>query len=295
MQSRHGHLPLCGLAAFAMLILTVTSAKAALIVADFNDVTAGAINGKAGGTGLSGSWSGSAQGIVVAGNLTSSLYSLTQAGTAQHLQNTTQGLRQNYRTIPTSPTGEVWFSFLAQADAAGNRAGISLNVPTTATPFDNTGNIYAYLNGSSLSYSFGAGTAGTVAAANTVGSTALVVGRMNIVGGSGMDSIDLWVNPDLISNPSIFAYTPAYTSSSVNFLDSLTLLGVIVSRPDSGGSGAGHVDNVRFSDGGGNAAQAYLDVTGALIPEPSAVALAALGIVGCLFSRRRIFCMAAKC
>lgn len=268
--------------------MIAVSGNAALIVVDFNDLTAGGINGQAGGTGFSGSWNGSAGGTVAAGNLTSALYPLTQTGTAQRYQSVNAtGLRQNFRTVASSPTGEVWFSLLAQVDEAANRAGFSLNAPT-GTPFDNTGTVYAYLTGTTLNYSFGSGTAGTVTSANTLGSTALIVGRMNIVGGGGADSITLWINPDLVANPNIFDYTPVYSSSSVDFLDTISTLGVVAARSlTSGPSGAGQVDNIRFSDGNGNAAQAYLDVTGAVIPEPATAALGAAGVLGFLLYRWR--------
>lgn len=284
---------------FCCLVLVIgilaNTASAALIVADFNDIASGSINGKAGGTGLAGTWSGSAGGNVVAGNLTSSLYNVPQtSGTAQHYQSVNAtGLRQNYRSPTTSPSGEVWFSFLAQVDASANRAGMSLNAPT-GTPFDNPGTVYAFLNGTTLNYSFGSGTAGSVVTTNALGSTALIVGRMNIVGGGGLDSISLWVNPDLVANPNIFAYMPVYSSSSVNYLDTISTLGLVAARSDAAGpTGSGNVDNVRFSDGGGNAAQAYLDVTGTVIPEPSTLGLAALSVIGLLLSQRRTFCAAA--
>jgi hypothetical protein len=273
------------LAIVASWCLAIASANAALVVADFNDIAAGGINGKAGGTGLSSTWNGSAGGNVVTGNLTSSLYNITPSGTAQHYQSVNAtGLRQNFRTITTSPAGEVWFSFLAMVDVAGNRAGVSLNAPT-GTPFQDPGTVYAYMNGTSLNYSFGTGTAGSVVTTNALGSTALIVGRMNIVGSSGLDSISLWVNPDLVANSNIFAYTPVYSSSSVNFLDTLTTLGAIAARVDGGTTGAGNVDMIRFSDGGGNAAQAYIDVTG--VPEPSTMALGAVGFIGLLLYRSR--------
>src|SRR5687768_1762636 len=97
-------------AAVTALALVVHSADAAIIAADFNDITVGGINGKAGGTGFTGNWTGSAGGQIVAGDLTSSLYTVTQGGTAQHYRSTNStGLRQNYGTVTTSPAGEVWF------------------------------------------------------------------------------------------------------------------------------------------------------------------------------------------
>jgi hypothetical protein len=281
-------MPLRALALCVAFALSMPVATAALIVADFNDIASGDLNGKGGGTGFTGNWSGSAGGTVVSGNLTSSLYPLTQTtGTAQRYQSVNAtGLRQNFRTVSTSPTGEVWFSLLAQVTSSTNFAGFSLNAPT-ASPFDNPGTVYAYLEGADLKYSFGSGTAGTITSANTLGSTALLVGRMNIVNG-GPDSISLWLNPDLIANPNIFDYTPVYTNSSVDFLNSIGTLGVVAARSLNGAvspTGSGNVDNVRFSDGNGNAAQAYFDVTA--VPEPGSYVLVALGATAFFLFRRR--------
>ena len=278
--------PLFAIAPFMFCCgISVQDARAVLVVADFNDIASGAVNGKAGGTGFTGSWSGSSGGSVSTTNLTSTLYNVPQSGTGQRLrgQNST-GLRQNFRTLATTPTNEVWFSFLAQVETGGGQAGLSFNSPT-GTPFDNPGTVYAYFQDTSLLLSFGAGTAATVTDANVIGSTTLVVGRFVINGGGLADTVSLWVNPDLIANSDINTYTPVYSSNSVDALDSITHIGAVVARNDAATSGGGGIDNIRISDGGGDAMQAYLDVTN--IPEPSVAGLlATLGIASTLRRRR---------
>ena len=256
-----------------------------LVVADFNDIASGGVNGKAGGTGFNGSWTGSSGGTVAGGNLTSTLYNVPQSGTAQRLRSiNSTGLRQNFRTLSSSPAGTVWFSFLAQVEVGGGQAGLSFNAPT-GTPFDNPGTAYAYFQDTSLHLSFGAGTATTVADANVIGSTALVVGEFVINGGGAADSVRLWVNPNLTANSDINTYTPVYSSNLVNALDSITHIGAVMARNDGAAAGGGGIDNIRISDGGGDAMQAYLDVTN--IPEPSAVCLlATLGLASTLRRRR---------
>src|SRR4051812_16728415 len=270
-----------------VLSLSAASARATVLVADFNDLTAGTLNGKAGGTGWTGNWTGSANGTVVANDLTSPLYSVPQSGTPLHDRSTNStGLRQNYRTPAASPTGTIWFSYLAQAEATGDRAGVSIN-PPTATPFDNTGTAYAYLIGNTLTYQFGTGTAGTTAAGPTA-STNLIVGKIVLNGGAGgADPVTLWLNPDLVANPDITAYTPVYDNATVDWLNSITTVGAIAARADGGVTGAGDVDNIRFSDGGGNAAQAYTDVTGVSAPEPAGLALLAAAAAGLTTRRLR--------
>jgi len=275
-------------------LFAVTSAHAVLLVADFNDITAGSLAGKGGGTGFTGTWSGSAAGNVVVPGLSSTLYNVPQSGTSQAAKNANNGdIRQNYRTVATSPTGEVWFSFLTETKTSSTglsteSAGISLNVPTTASPFNNRGDFYVQMTGNDLFYSFGAGTAASVNITPLTPGVAadkftLIVGRLVINGGGAPDSVSLWVDPDLIANGNINAYTPVYSSSAVNALDSITTLGVITYQ--NGMLGGGVVDNIRFSDGNGNAMQAYLDVTN--VPEPSALALVLLGVSGLAVRRRR--------
>jgi hypothetical protein len=269
------------------LLFTAASARATILVADFNDLTAGTLNGKGGGTGWTGNWTGSAGGTVAANDLTSALYSVPQSGTPLHYRSiNATGLRQNYRTPAASPTGTIWFSYLAEAEATGDRAGVSIN-PPTPTPFNDPGTAYAYLIGNTLSYQFGAGTAGTTAA-GPVGSANLIVGKVDLNGGAGgADPVTLWLNPDLVANPDITAYTPVYDNASVDWLNSITTVGAVAARADGASSGGGDVDNIRFSDGGGNASQAYTDVTGVSAPEPAGLALLSAAAAVITTRRRR--------
>jgi hypothetical protein len=277
----------------ALPFLAAGSAQAVLLIANFNDTSTGGTTSKAGGTGFTGNWYGSASSNIVAINLSSPLYNVPQTGTALSLRNGNSGdIRQNFRNVTTSPTGEVWFSFLTQTqtNAAGDQtesAGISLNTPSTGTPFNNRGDFYVQMTGGTLAYSFGAGTAGTQVISSTPGTAStkltLIVGRMVISPAGGADNISLWVDPDLIANNNIFAYNPIYSNSTVNALDAISILGAISYQ--QGSLGGGIVDNIRFSDGNGNAAQAYLDVTG--VPEPSGMALALLGAGGFVLRRRK--------
>jgi hypothetical protein len=281
-------------AAGGVLLATLaTDARATLLVANFNDLlTAGDLKGKGGGTGFSSTWGGSSTLQVVTGNLGSTLYNMPQLGTTLHVSGSNSGtsggssssLRQEFRNTAASPTGTIWFSFLAKVEQSGDRAGLSINSPT-ATPFADPGTVYAYLEGSTLNYQFGTGTAGAVTNAQTVGTTALLVGRMTI-SDTGADAVSLWLNPDLIANPDITAYNPIYSSNAVDWIGSggIGHVGVIAARKLNAASGAGHVDNLRFSDGDGDAAQAFRDVTG--VPEPGGLLLLA-GAGGALAIRRR--------
>ena len=64
------------------------------------------------------------------------------------------------------------------------------------------------------------------------------------------------IDPDLVADPDIDNHTPGFATSTTDFLDSLTVIGVISYR--SGGSVHGYVDSVRFSE----TATAFADVVG---------------------------------
>jgi hypothetical protein len=268
-------------------LAAANTARATILTADFNDLTTGTLSGKAGGTGWSGNWSGSAATDVVAGDLTSTLYNVPQSGTPQKIQNlNNNGIRQSFRSPSTSPTGTVWFSLLALADSAQARAGLTLNTTSTVSPFDVTGNNYAYFVGGTLNYSFGAGTAGTLSGFSL--GTHLLVGKLVIAPAGGNDSLTLWADPNLIANPDINTITPAFTSpTNANVLDSITIVGALMARAVDGTTvtGTAQVDNIRFSDGGGNSTTAFNDVTN--VPEPTGTAALALAAALGLFHRRR--------
>lgn len=281
--------------AVILMLLSAAAANATVLIATFNDNNQAVINGQGGGTGFSGNWAGSANPFVTGGDLTSSLYNVPQSGTAQLLRGSNNGaVRQDFRTVATSPTGEVWFSFLTRVDestsgASTESAGISLNPSSTATPFNNLGNFYVVHTGDTIEYSFGAGTAGTVTGLTgspvTGGNqfSGLFVGRLVINGGGAADTVTVWYNPNLIANADINTYTPFYNSSAVNALDAISVIGAAVYQ--SGNLGGGELDNIRFSDGSGNAAQAFMDVTG--VPEPSITSmLALLAGVGIILRKR---------
>lgn len=271
-------------AATAALGLSAITANAAVsLVADFNDITIGALNAKGGGTGwTAANWAGSNTLSVVATDLTSPLYSLTQGGTAQHIQGSNNGIRQDFRTAAAPATGELWFSFLALTTSATTGAGLSFNAPTS-TPFDNPGSAFLQFVGTSLIYRFGDAADQTQLNKISLNDTTLIVGQMILNGGGAADTIKIWVNPNLVADPVITNYTPAISSSALNFADSITHIGAILHN--TGGTvNSGHLDAIRISDGNGNSNAAFQAVTG--VPEPSVVALSVLA-AGVFSIRRR--------
>lgn len=253
---------LSGAAALLAAAGLLETARANLAIADVGDLVVGNLAGQAGGTGWTGNWSGSAQIFVTGGDLTSPLYAAAQSGTPQRIRSSnTSGLRQEFRRLAAPATNELWFSFLAQTANATTGAGLSFN-PPTASPFDNPSNAFIHLIGTNLLYRFGHTSDQLATNRIAISNTVLVVGRLVLVGGEAADSVSFWINPDLVADPVIAHYPPVYSDSSLHFLDRLTNIGVIAHN--SGGSTAffGNVDNLRISDGSGDPAAAFLDVTG---------------------------------
>jgi hypothetical protein len=193
-------------------------------------------------------------------------------------------VRQNFRNLSTTLTGEVWFSFLARTTQATSTAGLSFN-PATASPYNNPGTAFVEIVGTSLIYRFGDAVNQTLTGQVALNTTSLLVGQMILNGSGGEDLIKLWLNPDLSSGAGIFDYTPVFSSTALHYADSVSLLGAIMHNSGGSGTNGGQLDAIRLSDGNGVQATAIADVTG--VPEPSAAVLLGFGAALLGASRRR--------
>lgn len=261
------------------------SASAALVVADFNDLNTGVLQGQGGGTGLVGTWeSGSSRLFLASGDLTSSKYSLTQSGNPRKVYGDYSAGRQNNRALTTPLAGEVWFSFLGVNGASAHRSGITFN--TSGYDTNKRGQLLLLDDDVRFNLVDGATPGQYVQADNvlTLGQTSLFVGRLMV--GAGNDALTLWVDPDLVSDPDISHHTPALSTSSFDFGSTIGRVGVL-SYYNATGPVGGEVDNLRLSDD----ADAYFLVTGAVVaevPEPASLALLALAGTGLArYVRRR--------
>ena len=243
----------------ASVLLTawsMQSANAGLVVADFNDLATGALDGQSGGTGFDDStnWWGTGTIDVESGDLTSSLYNITQTGTPRRVKGDFNTTRHIHRDLGSSLTNEIWFSFLANNPVNDSTAGITFNAP------DNGGTVPPngiWFQGTNLNVRIN--DSGNIAAYGVpLGETALVVGQMVV--GPGSDTLKVWVNPDLKADSVIAHHTPFFTSTTVDFFDSLDRVGVITYAVsgEAGSADGGLVDCVRVS----NLSTAFYDVTG---------------------------------
>ncbi|MBX3740751.1 MAG: hypothetical protein KF712_07160 [Akkermansiaceae bacterium] len=259
------------------------SSQAALVADNFDALTNAGLSGKFHtGTGfVSGAkWTGSSLPGVVDGTLSSTLYNISQPGNKFIRGTNSTDMRQAFGMLAAPMSGEIWFSFLAQTSQTTiesqirwSSTGLSLNSPT-ATPFSDRGDFYVQMSGGRLEYKFGTNhTAGSVqvyGGTELAGVTTLVVGRL-LLGGTGTgDSVDLWVNPDLIANPDISSLSTAYSATGINGLASINQVGIVVHRTSSNlALESAAFDALRMS----NNPDGFSEVTG--VPEPSAWMLAA--------------------
>lgn len=232
------------------------------IVANFNDLNLGAVTGQEGGTGWSNAYSeqnANAGGSinVVNGDLVapaSTNYGLTQDGDGQHLARLSGGASSVKRTFQTDLNGDVWFSFLAQVDDSGGRAGF--NIDGHGNVFDNR--FLLREQGSTLDF-FSDGNpndlADFVPSTSSINDVQLIVGKLSLA--TGNDTLEWWINPDVSLGEA------GLTSSA----DMSYLLNDRDFDEDDGTPGiqlwslhvysGGHIDNLVLSD----EADGFLDVT----------------------------------
>jgi hypothetical protein len=276
-ESRPNAVLLCVL---ALIAAWAAPARATLVVADFNDLAPGGLNGQGGGVGLSGSWgnTGTIDVSIANGDLSAPVgtnYSATQSGTGKSVIGDWGDPRQSTRALSTALTGDtVWFSFLVQNTTADSRGGISFNRddfdPRDPRVQSAAGQLFA--NNNRLGNMF------------TVGETALVVGRI-LVDDAGADAWDIWVNPNMGSGIGGLGATALSFSDNTISAAGIHRLGVVSYHTGTNGDQNGAiVDAIRVSDG----PNAFAEVGGVIVPEPATVSLAAMSLL--LLTRRRRRC-----
>ena len=116
----------------------------------------------------------------------------------------------------------------------------------------------------------------------TLGTSALVLGRLAI-DPLGDEALDVWIDPDVSGGiAGLPAPSTSLTEQAALLDGGITRLGVQTYSSDGQG---GIVDAVRVSDDS-NANQAFADVTGVFVPEPSSALLFMVGVLASLRRRR---------
>lgn len=273
--------------------------RATLVMADFNDLTAGVAQGQGGGTGFSSNYANTGTINVIGGDLTpdaSTHYCIVTTGTPQSLQGRWSSGRQLNRNL-TNPLvaggGTVWFSYLLNQPLAESRGGIGFNQGGFSP-----GNPRIVSVGDELRIGLG-GTlqpAGGGVAMGGLGQTHLVVGRLIVDPTAGAETIDVWINPDVAAGSTNLGAPDNSLSVNDAGLSANGVTSLAFSSYDTSTTAnfdGGILDNVILSDTATTGGlhpdqQAFFEVTGK-IPEPSRAVLISFGLGALLLRRRRGF------
>jgi hypothetical protein len=260
-------------ASFGLTLLACSPmASASLIAADDFSYGLGALNNDNGGSGWAGGWTaGSGASIVDPTVDLSDNRALSISANNDNLA---------WRTLASSYSGsELYVSMLMQvgSGAVTSNDFVSLWFDSITTGAHTTRpqiGIKADISGNNDIFARTTGAAGSFAPDSNVvaGQTFLIVGKLSKTGSSSTyNQFDLWFNP----TGSDFA-SPDATFSGNSGLTSLSMLGLRSANLDSGDTVL--IDNLRLGT-------AWSDVSA--VPEPSSVALSALGMVVLMSYRRR--------
>lgn len=181
----------------------------------------------------------------------------------------TRTLRTGGTTADTGLTGTIWISTLVNSGtSSSSHMLLWLDRPDVTTSFVAIRNLSARLRYNSTD-SFG--TAGEYA----VSTTYLLLTKVVMNASGTNDTLDFWINPNLSSGEAGLG-TPKLSGANNFNAYGNAFSGIGVSF-----EGFGKIDSIRIS----NSATAFQDVT--MVPEPTAVAAAALALCGLTRRPRR--------
>jgi len=270
------------------ILLAPLLASGTLVTEDFAYAPAsyneGGLSGKNGGSGWTTAWStGTTRIEVTSGSLS---YAGGGYGIVQETSSNKAGSgyggepRGLYRGLGPM-TGGVWFSCLMFMEPTFTTPEVTLQFNPTTDNNVYSAN-YVQLKGTSINVRYGGTDSLNVVTGLTQGNAVLVVGQLEV--GVGNDAISLWVNPADLEEIG----TPVFSQSGSDLGDNLFRIGLMGYRGSTSGAPRATMDALRISDGGGDWAQAFFEVTGVMpfIPEPGAGVLFLTGI-GTLLAGRR--------
>lgn len=194
--------------------------------------------------------------VIDAPDLTYPKYGIGQTGDLQRVYSANAWSdRQDQRDLATTMTGEIWFTALVNVPAGSEYAGLTFSNSDRASYDPLLTEVRILMTPDQLQVAFGKGVASPGMGSFSAGSTHLLLGRMKV--GVGDDALSVWVDPDLSSSTGPASLpSPNFTSTTVDFTDTVTHLGV------AGRAGSGpdvFIDAIRLS----NTETAFADVTGA--------------------------------
>jgi hypothetical protein len=258
--------------AISALCLTFQSAQATLLFSEGFSYTAGSAIQNQINPGNSATWTGGNAGLTVgSGNLTyAGLQDL--GGNELSISNGAAGSTEIQFANQTS--GQIYYSFLFDPTAvdSANNYFTAMN-PGTTTPGGSADAIDAYYYSSGkieLRAAAQSATAGT-GPVLTLNTTYLIVEEIDLTA----KTASLWVNPD----SSTFGGTAPTATASLSSLTA-TAIDDVGFKTQNAAGGPYLVDNLLIGT-------TWADVTPSGVPEPSTLALAALGVLGLATRLRR--------
>ncbi|MEC5387597.1 PEP-CTERM sorting domain-containing protein [Uliginosibacterium sp. H3] len=256
--------------AAALFLFSSPFASATLIASDEFNYNLGALSGANGGYGWAGAWTASSGASIVDPAIDlSGNRALAVSANSDNLA---------WRTLANSYSGDVYVSMLMQvgSGAVSSNDFVSLWFDIVTSGAHTTRpqiGIKADISGSNDIFARTTGSGGAVAPDSNVvaGQTFLVVGKLSKVSSTNYNQFDLWFNPSAGDFSS-----PDASFSGNSGLSALSTLGLRSVNLDSGDTVL--IDNLRLGT-------AWSDVSP--VPEPSSLALSALGMCVLMCYRRR--------
>lgn len=249
----------------AILFLTVNSAQSSLIVYENFNYTAGST--LAG----NGNWSAVNTGTppgIDAGNLS---VSGLQDSSGNRASWNTGNIQEAFLSLgQTNTTGSIFFSLALQILTNSTSTSYSLNLTQSTTTFGSP--IYFRANGSNFDIGLANRTTGSTtnwATGFSLNTTIFLVGSYEFVSGAGNDVSSLWINPDSSSFGSGSAPTATLTATGGTDLTGVNGFQI----RGATGSPSGVADELRIGT-------TWADVTPVVVPEPAAVSMLLLGLLG---------------
>jgi len=243
----------------AGLILTAGCARALMVVEDFEFYQTGSLVNTAGGSGFLNAWTTGNMNVTNGFNLTCNAtgYAVTSIGTgvscATSAVNAALSRRSLAAPIPGSGEGRtVWFSTLVRPTSLA-RLGWHFNVTTADRAGARAGFLVVGADFRMLTNGILISTGKTL----TANTTHLILGSV-LLKDAGDSTVNYWLDPaDLTSTNTLGAPGVTFAASFTNsFSGAIATIGF-----EAYNDANGRMDALRISDGNGDAAQAFLDVT----------------------------------
>ncbi|MDA3925368.1 MAG: hypothetical protein PF904_11790 [Kiritimatiellae bacterium] len=238
----------------AVLILSVSAVQALIVVEDFENYEQSPLIYASGGSGFLDHWSSGNMNVATGQNLSCSTtgYAVSSLGTGMCIGTNENAAKISFRKIAEPISGttagrEVWLSVLL-AHKYNERIGLHLN----PTAYDRSSADAGFLAVGTDLRKLDDGVLISTGLTISYNTTHLILGRI-MLKDTGESTVEYWLDPtDVTSTNTLGA---ADITFAANFGSSIMSVGM------EGYYGSPAMDAMRLSDGSGDGAQAFIDVT----------------------------------